>query len=235
MPLFILWGLRNNKNKEIFENRQPLILKAVSSILGAFKERRINKDAINPCLFKSSLVQFLIQLEFFYGVKQGHDNIFGASMVLHITHSKFYHIKLGVGEGTNTKPELLVLWRLLYFASFKEVSNLQILGVSKLTFDWINCKCNLKVLYLELWQLKIQDLQEGFQELKISHIYREFNYIADDLSKKPLSLRASVLSIKYFMDYPLFSKEDFLLFKFIYVLWEFVGVAFLWLIFSGGL
>ena len=75
---------------------------------------------------------------------------------------------------------------------------LQIVGDSKLILDWFNDKCTLQVLALELSQMKIRELQEAFQDLKLSHVYKEFNQQADTLSKEALSLELSLFSVTYF-------------------------------------
>jgi ribonuclease HI len=133
-------------------------------------------------------------------------------MVLHLSHSKFYNLKLGVGAGSNTRAKLLALWGLLNFAKSIHVEHLQVVGDSKLIVDWINHICNLQVLNLESWQKRIRQLQEAFQELTITQVYREFNTRADLLSKEAVTLDPGTFIVKYFEDDTLVSKDKNFLF-----------------------
>ena len=47
--------------------------------------------------------------------------------------------------------------------------------------------------------MKIQDLQEAFQDLQVAHIYREFNIVADSFSKEALLMETSSLLVKHFV------------------------------------
>jgi hypothetical protein len=43
---------------------------------------------------------------------------------------------MNCGSGSNIKAELLALWYILYFAHFKKVTKLQLVGDSKVIIDW---------------------------------------------------------------------------------------------------
>ena len=58
---------------------------------------------------------------------------------------------------------------------------------SKVTIDWISDKVKLDLNYLSDWKEKISILKKGFEALNFMHIHRQFNKIADSLSKKALN------------------------------------------------
>jgi ribonuclease HI len=100
---------------------------------------------------------------------------------------------MNCGSGTNTRGELLALWSILFFAHYKQVSCLQLVGDSKVIVDWFSFKHNLQVITLQPWLTRIRQLSENFQNLKIQHIYREYNREANQLSKQALHLEEGFL------------------------------------------
>lgn len=100
-------------------------------------------------------------------------------------------------EWANNYAELVRLWGLLVFlVSFIQESHIQIMGDSKIVINWFNMKGSLQNYILEPWQQKISQLQESFEECTISHVYWEFNSIADSLSKEAFSSPIGILEIK---------------------------------------
>jgi ribonuclease HI len=55
---------------------------------------------------------------------------------------------MNCGKGTNTRSELLSLWCILYFATYLKITQLQLLGDSKVIVDWFNNLNDLQVLSL---------------------------------------------------------------------------------------
>jgi ribonuclease HI len=95
---------------------------------------------------------------------------------------------MNCGRGTNTRGELLALWCILFFASYKKVTRLQLVGDSKIIIDWFTNDNNLQVISLQPWMTKIRMLSGSFQQLKAQHIYRVYNKEVDQLSKEALLL-----------------------------------------------
>jgi len=83
-------------------------------------------------------------------------------------------------RGTNTRGELLALWCILFFASYKKVK--------RFTIDWFTNDNNLHVIYLQPWMTKNKMLSWSFQQLKAQHIYRVYNKEVDQPSKEALLL-----------------------------------------------
>lgn len=59
----------------------------------------------------------------------------GASFVIYVDRLISFRILMDTGYGTNTKSELLALWRLLFFAKHNFFLSLQIRGDSKVIID----------------------------------------------------------------------------------------------------
>jgi ribonuclease HI len=130
----------------------------------------------------------ILAVGFFDGASQERGETCGAGAVLKCPVLGTFRIKMNCGSGTNTKAELLALWCILFFAHYKKVTRLQLVGDSKVIIDWFTNANNLQVVYLQPWMKKIRDLNRKFTQLKIQHIYRGFNMEADQLSKATLSL-----------------------------------------------
>ena len=70
---------------------------------------------------------------FFYGAfAQG---IGGEGMVLFISPSHFFHMKLGCGGSTNIRVELLAPWALLLVAKYFGIPEMKIFGDSKVIIN----------------------------------------------------------------------------------------------------
>ena len=76
-----------------------------------------------------------------------------------------------------------MLSRLSWVLANVPIKRLQIFGDSKAIVDWFNGKSTLASLFLELWQRKVHALKESFNELKVSHTHRTFNYVVNCCSK----------------------------------------------------
>ena len=68
------------------------------------------------------------------------------------------------------------------------ITDIQILGDSKVIIDWALDKHQIHVMELDHWMNQIRILKAQFKDLRFQHIYREYNLEADDLSKKALNI-----------------------------------------------
>jgi len=80
---------------------------------------------------------------FFDGVSRDMGTKCRACVVLKCSVLGNFKIKMNCGRETNTGGELLVLWCILLFASYKKVTRLQLVGDSKIIIDWFNNDNNL--------------------------------------------------------------------------------------------
>jgi hypothetical protein len=83
----------------------------------------------------------------------------GAEAVLKCPIEGTFRIKMNCGKGPNTRGELLALWCILYFACFKKITRLQLVGDSKVIIDWFTNDNNLQVASLQPWMEKIRDFE----------------------------------------------------------------------------
>jgi ribonuclease HI len=149
-------------------------------------------------LIDHQLLFWDLAVGFFDGASQERGEICGAGAVLKCPVLGTFRIKMNCGSGSNTKAELLALWCILYFAHFKKVTRLQLVGDSKVIIDWFTNANNLQVVSLQHWMKKIRDLSRNFTQLKAQHIYREYNKEVDLLSKATLTLEEDGL---YFAEF----------------------------------
>jgi hypothetical protein len=84
------------------------------------------------------------------------------------------------------KVEIQGLWGLLYFVNRLSISKMMVARDSKVAINWINDCSNLNLLYLSSWKEHIRCLKEKFEDIKSMHVQREYNTVADKLSKKVL-------------------------------------------------
>lgn len=124
---------------------------------------------------------------YFDGASQNNVKLCGG-VVLHLLVSHVFHIKMGLGPGTNNYAELMALKLLLTFAGEKAITNLQIFGDSMMIINWIRksqlCH-NIRLLPL-LEEVFI--ILGTYKNLSIRHVYRERNRAVDKLSKEGLLL-----------------------------------------------
>jgi hypothetical protein len=75
-----------------------------------------------------------------------------------------------------------------FFACYKKINRLQLVGDSKIIIDWFTNDNNLQVISLQPWMTRIRVLSGRFTQLKAQHIYRAYNKEVDLLSKEALLL-----------------------------------------------
>jgi hypothetical protein len=63
------------------------------------------------------------------------------------------------------------------------IPDIQIIGDSKLIIEWCKGSGRLQSLALEGWKEQIKRLSTQFEKISYLHTYREYNKVADVLSK----------------------------------------------------
>ena len=116
------------------------------------------------------------------------NNVGGVGVQLLLSNDHYFCFKLGVGPSTNTRSELLALWTLLYCANHMGLPSLFFHGDSAVIINWFNRRSALTLLSLDGWCHCIRELETEFIQLTATHIYREHNTMADNLSKEALTL-----------------------------------------------
>jgi ribonuclease HI len=117
-------------------------------------------------------------------------------------------LKFAAGQGANNRAELSVLWLLLKTAVEKGLTKLQVFGDSKLMVNWANNQCRMDNLLLVPLMNQFLEVKEKFEDISFSHVFREFNSIADQLSKEALLLQEGLLYEQEFRGGTLISASE---------------------------
>jgi ribonuclease HI len=184
IPLLLMWEIWKFRNRILFDNLTKNVQGLYQKILTTLQEHLPKEEAdktdilLNPTYFNNNPIGF------FDGAAS--TDICGIGIYLKITPGHNIQAHFAGGTGNNIKAELLGLWGLLYLATHFSIKNLMVAGDSKVTIDWISDKAKLEIIYLSHWKDMISNLKQGFETLNFMHIHRQFNKIADSLSKKAL-------------------------------------------------
>ena len=120
--------------------------------------------------------------------------------MLYISRDHYFLIKLGFGLCTNSRSELLALFSLLHVATLMGIPKIIVYGDSSMVINHKNGRCKLKVINLEHWCKRIDDIVKGFNFFNCQHIYREHNQLVDRLSKEDLVLTVGIFIVQESME-----------------------------------
>jgi ribonuclease HI len=123
----------------------------------------------------------------------------GVCVILFLDQFHHCFLKFAAGPGTN-KTELCALWLRLKSAVDKGLTKLQVLGDSKVMVDRANNQCRIANLVLQPLTIQFQEEKKKFEDIYFSHIYEEFNSLADQLSKEALLMQEGLLTEHEFME-----------------------------------
>jgi len=194
-PALVSWTIWRVRNNIIFYSHRPsvgTIIYWISRLCGYYPalETKIKKYVLTHNIPVSTI----LNIGTFDGAAQG--GFCGGGGTLTFSDSKSYHFKVGLGEGTNTKAELLSLWALLWTAKHLQCEEIQIYGDSMAIIDLINGRTDLRNMALEHWYHRTLSLKNSFTNISLVHHYRDFNVTADKLSKEALTLEEGSLLLK---------------------------------------
>ena len=106
MPLFFIWHLWIARNRCIFEDQDPDTRTICFSTLELYKMYHIAYSS-KPLRTIGSTPAIIYPTGFFDGATT--QGMGGACIILHISHSLLFQLKLGCGASTNTRVESLAL------------------------------------------------------------------------------------------------------------------------------
>ena len=112
----------------------------------------------------------------------------GVGYILYLNESHSFEFALWVGNGSNTKAELLGLWPLLLSSHMMGIPLSHIFGDSSVIINREKGSIALSPPELFHWCWETRKLITSFLDLSFSHIFREHNRIADHLSKTTLTM-----------------------------------------------
>ena len=93
-------------------------------------------------------------IDLFDDATQG--NSCGEGDMIKVVEDKATHFRVGLGIGTNSKAELIVVCVLMFLASTLKHKNIKFLGDSKCVIDWLARKAHLDALKLVACKKKIE-------------------------------------------------------------------------------
>jgi ribonuclease HI len=174
-PIIVCWNLWLERNRCIFESLVPT-LKRVSILVKSMVDSTCRVD-INQVQHRIKKTPELIMDTtcWFDGASQGNGLLSGVGGIIKTSGNSTIRWTLNCGQGTNTRAKLLGLWASLILAQRLNISQLHVLGDSKVILDWSNQSCNINVANLMGWKKKIRELIQYFSFIKFDHIYREEN------------------------------------------------------------
>jgi ribonuclease HI len=187
IPILLCWLLWKNRNTALFEDKPPSVHRVACSILAEITVDRNQPPISTPCrpIFTIPLDRVVA---WFDGAAQ-HDGLYcGAGGKITINPQTSYRWTLNCGQGSNMKAELMGAWASCILASRLHISELLLLGDSKITIDWLNGHADFHVADLMSWKERTREATQLLNHITFSHIYRGENMEADFLSKKALTL-----------------------------------------------
>lgn len=148
------------------------MVRVCNKILQGLGELKIAQPNNHDRIDRPPIIDWDLAVGFFDGASQDRGNKCGFGALLKCPFLGTLRFKMNCGRGTNTRGELLALWCILYFACYKKLSRLQLVGDSKIIIDWFTNENYLQVVTLQPWMSKIQALRGKFLQLKAQHIYK---------------------------------------------------------------
>jgi len=114
-------------------------------------------------------------LGWFDGAAQRNGEQSGAGGIIKLNDHIVYKLTLNCGGGTNTRAELLGAWAILTLAQRLSITDIHIMGDSKIVIDWLNDIGSLQVISIDCWKDRVRELIKQFSVITFAHVYREEN------------------------------------------------------------
>jgi ribonuclease HI len=197
LPLIICWGIWIARNKAIFENKHVSIahisLQCIN-IFSAFPQKSTSSST--PRITPPPTINSEVPWAFFDGAAQRSPSIGGAGGILHVSQSHSFSFSAGLGEATNNFSELMALYLLLLLALENNITHLNIYGDSLFVIQVMKGTHILHSYTLVPLLEEIKRLSARFTHITFSHVYKNHNQQADQLSKVGLDLDKGCWKVK---------------------------------------
>eukprot|EP00253_Pinus_taeda_P017857 PITA_17857 len=198
LPIIVNWSIWKSRNRLIFEEKPihwPLMEAGIITALN---------ELPNPPPPKSRHptpphIDLSIPWAFFDGAANSQSC--GGGIIIHLSEHHLYKIKAGLGAGTNNFAELITLRHLLHFALIHHCNSINIFGDSQIIINWINGITTCHIHTLSIVLNEVLELKAAFNNITVSHIYREHNNGADKLSKEAATMDRGMWEISEIKDH----------------------------------
>ena len=124
----------------------------------------------------------------FDGASRGNPGPAGIGVVIFHNGKEIWASCQYIGTKTNNQSEYSALILGLKQALTRDIKCLQVYGDSQLIINQINGEYKVKNPGLQDLYKEVQDLQAHFESIVFTHVYREFNKRADQLSNMALDV-----------------------------------------------
>ena len=133
---------------------------------------------------REELIDQDIPWGFFDGASQARQLRCGGGGVLFKSEAHFFHFSARFGRGSNNYAELMALRLLLLFALEQGCLSLQVFGDSMLVIEWEKETVQCHVMILLPIVEEVFRIKQQLNHISFTHVYRERNRVADQLSKQ---------------------------------------------------
>jgi hypothetical protein len=157
LPALISWYIWLERNLAIFESKAPSMEKVCYQTSTAMTHLSPQESQIYNKRMAHSLPSNRI-LGWFDGASQRNEEQSGAGGVIKLNDHTIYKFLLNCGGGANTRAELLGSWAILSLAQRLVISDIHIMGDSKIIIDWLNDSGSLQVTSIDCWKDRVKEL-----------------------------------------------------------------------------
>lgn len=162
----------------------PVELKYTANI-GTPSPININNKSNNESNIETKQCEYVLNFD---GASRGNPGPAGIGAVIFHEGKEIWATCQYIGKKTNNQSEYSALILGLKDAISKDIKQLQVYGDSQLVINQINGQYKVRnPLLQELYQ-EVQGLKTQFEYIEFTHIYREFNKRADQLSNMALDV-----------------------------------------------
>lgn len=188
IPVILAWGIWISRNKSIFQDCRVPIEAVAAQVFSIVQHFRTPEKILGHRMVREEQIDKSILWGYFDGASLDQQMLCGGGEVLHKYDAHYFHFSAGLGRGTNNYAELMTLRLLLLFSLEHGCLSLQVFGDSSIVIDWENEITHCHVMRLLPILEEILRLKQHFIKNIFTHVYRERNGVADQLSKEAMQL-----------------------------------------------
>jgi hypothetical protein len=158
----LCWNIWLERNLAIFEGSMPKIQKVYyKTLIQASVNEGVKRDKLPKSLLFH--LQDNTTIAYFDGAAHQSGAYCGAGGVLKLPDLTCIRWTFNVGQGTNTKAELLGAWAAIRLALHLSIRRLHLVGDSKVVIAWLDNKGSLKVCAIEGWKSRLKEMVKDFE------------------------------------------------------------------------
>jgi len=200
LPLIITWGIWGARNRFIFEDKWTEPEMVAAHCIGTLQHFPQSTKVKSKRTVGALDLDKTIPWAFFDGAAQGNPQTCGGGGLIFWSDHSFLVSRAGLGAGSNNYAELMALKLILLLAVEKNIKRINIMGDSRIIINWANKSSECHTVRLRPILEEILLLVTRFDHISFSHVFREHNTQADQISKEALGLNLGVWQIEITAD-----------------------------------